>query len=67
MVEVIAIHADLAEEELGKAALDPRVLSAMAHVPRHRFVPSVLAALACHDAPLPIGFDKRSRNHSSWR
>ena len=58
MVEVIAIHAELAAEELGKAVLDPRVLSAMAHVPRHRFVPSALAALAYHDAPLPIGFDK---------
>ena len=58
MVEVIAIHAELAEEGLGKAVLDPRVLSAMAHVPRHRFVPSALAALAYHDAPLPIGFDK---------
>jgi protein-L-isoaspartate(D-aspartate) O-methyltransferase len=58
MVEVIAIHAEISEEELGKAVLDPRVLSAMAHVPRHRFVPSALAALAYHDAPLPIGFDK---------
>ena len=58
MVEVIAIHAELSEEESGKAVLDPRVLSAMAHVPRHRFVPSALAALAYHDAPLPIGFDK---------
>ena len=26
MVEVVAIHADLMEEELGKAALDERVL-----------------------------------------
>ena len=58
MVEVIAIQAELAEEELGKAALDPRVLAAMADVPRHRFVPSPLATLAYHDAPLPIGFDK---------
>jgi protein-L-isoaspartate(D-aspartate) O-methyltransferase len=58
MVEVIAIHAELAEEELGKAVLDPRVLAAMADVPRHRFVPTPLAPLAYHDAPLPIGFDK---------
>ena len=58
MVEVIAIHAELASEELGKAALDPRVLAAMAHVPRHRFVPAPLAAVAYHDTPLPIGFDK---------
>ena len=35
MVEVIAIHAELAEEDLGKGVLDPRVLSAVAHAPRH--------------------------------
>jgi protein-L-isoaspartate(D-aspartate) O-methyltransferase len=58
MVEVIAIHVDLMSEELGKAALDGRVLTAMLHVPRHLFVPVQLAALAYHDAPLPIGFDK---------
>ena len=58
MVEVIAIQAELATEELGKAALDPRVLGAMARIPRHHFVPAPLAPLAYHDAPLPIGFDK---------
>jgi protein-L-isoaspartate(D-aspartate) O-methyltransferase len=58
MLDVIAIHAELADEELGKAALGPRVLAAMADVPRHRFVPSPLATLAYHDSPLPIGFDK---------
>src|SRR3954471_23751246 len=58
MVEVIAIQAELADEELGKSMLDPRVLAAMADVPRHRFVPALLANLAYHEAPLPIGFDK---------
>jgi protein-L-isoaspartate(D-aspartate) O-methyltransferase len=58
MVELIAIHADLLEEELGKAALDRRVLEAMLRVPRHLFVPGPLAALAYDDTPLPIGFDK---------
>jgi protein-L-isoaspartate(D-aspartate) O-methyltransferase len=58
MVEVIAIHADLMAEELGKAALDERVLAAMRRVPRHLFVPPELATLAYHDTPLPIGFDK---------
>ena len=33
-------------------------MAAMARVPRHRFVPEPLAAVAYHDAPLPIGFDK---------
>src|SRR5918998_6752931 len=58
MVELVAVHADLLEEELGKAALDGRVLEAMRRVPRHLFVPAPLAALAYEDAPLPIGFDK---------
>ena len=58
MVEVIAIHVDLMEEELGKAALDERVLAAMRRVPRHLFVPAPFAALAYQDTPLPIGFDK---------
>ena len=58
MVEVIAIHADLMEEELGKAALEARVLEAMLRVPRHLFVPGPLAALAYQDTPLPIGFGK---------
>ena len=42
MVDVIAIHADLSEEELGKRALDERVLAAMRRVPRHLFVPAPL-------------------------
>ena len=58
MVEAVAIHAELAREELGKAALDPRVMAAMGRVPRHLFVPGPLAAPAYHDAPLPIGFGK---------
>jgi protein-L-isoaspartate(D-aspartate) O-methyltransferase len=58
MVEVIAIYAELASEELGKATLDQRVMAAMEQIPRHRFVPAPLAAAAYHDMPLPIGFDK---------
>ena len=58
MVEVIGIHVDLAGDELGKPALDERVLAAMGRVPRHAFVPSPLAAHAYQDTPLPIGFDK---------
>lgn len=58
MVEVIAIHAELMCDELGKATLDARVLAAMLQVPRHLFVPLQLAALAYQDMPLPIGFGK---------
>ncbi|WP_114946311.1 protein-L-isoaspartate(D-aspartate) O-methyltransferase [Microvirga calopogonii] len=58
MVEVIALRADLMSEEIGKAALGERVLDAMRRVRRHLFVPPELAAVAYHDTPLPIGFDK---------
>ena len=58
MVEVISMHADLMEDEIGKAVLDQRVLAAMLRVRRHLFVPPQLAAVAYHDTPLPIGFDK---------
>jgi protein-L-isoaspartate(D-aspartate) O-methyltransferase len=58
MVEVIAIYADLESEELGKAALNERVMEAMLQVPRHLFVPAAAAPFAYQDMPLPIGFDK---------
>jgi protein-L-isoaspartate(D-aspartate) O-methyltransferase len=58
MVEVIEIHADLSSDEIGKAEIDERVLSAMRKVPRHMFVPGQLAPYAYQDMPLPIGFDK---------
>ncbi|MDK1385401.1 protein-L-isoaspartate(D-aspartate) O-methyltransferase [Sinorhizobium sp. 8-89] len=58
MVDVIEIQTDLASEELGKAALDERVLAAMRQVPRHLFVPAAVAPFAYEDMPLPIGFDK---------
>jgi protein-L-isoaspartate(D-aspartate) O-methyltransferase len=37
---------------------DPRVLRAMAKVPREKFVPKELQARAYEDRPLPIGFDQ---------
>jgi len=58
MVEVIALQADLMSEEIGKASLGERILDAMRRVRRHLFVPPELAAVAYHDTPLPIGFDK---------
>ncbi len=58
MVEMIAIHADLASGEIGTAVLDERVMAAMRKVPRHLFVPAPLAPYAYQDTPLPIGFDK---------
>ena len=58
MVELIGIHMDLMSDELGKSALDERVAAALREVPRHLFVPPPLTALAYHDTPLPIGFNK---------
>lgn len=58
MVEVIDVQFDLLSEEIGKARMGDRLRSALLKVPRHLFVPSELAALAYHDRPLPIGFDK---------
>ena len=43
---------------LGKAALDRRVMDALAQVPRHAFVPLELQPLAYDDSPLPIGCGK---------
>jgi protein-L-isoaspartate(D-aspartate) O-methyltransferase len=58
MAEMIEIHVDLASEELGKVALDERVMAMMRQVPRHLFVPGMVAPYAYQDMPLPIGFEK---------
>ena len=58
MVEVIGIHFDLLEKELGKAVPDQRIVTVMLRVPRHHFVPKPLALHAYQDMPLPIGFEK---------
>src|SRR6185312_7847595 len=44
--------------EIGKPALDGRVLRAMAKVPRQEFVPVEVKPYAYLNRPLPIGFDK---------
>ncbi len=43
------------EAYLGKSALSPRVMAALAKVPREAFVPDELALRAYDNAPLPIG------------
>nr|WP_205772456.1 hypothetical protein [Microvirga calopogonii] len=52
MVEVIALHADLMSEEIGKTTFGERVLDAMRRVRRYLFVPPELAAIAYHDGAL---------------
>ncbi|WP_280154741.1 protein-L-isoaspartate(D-aspartate) O-methyltransferase [Piscinibacter sp. XHJ-5] len=58
MLAEIAAQAIYACARLGKAALSPRVLEALAKVPRHEFVPVELRPYAYADSPLPIGFGK---------
>jgi len=58
MLASIAAKTIFACARLGKAALDPRVMSAMAKVPRHEFVLLELRHYAYADTALPSGFDK---------
>jgi protein-L-isoaspartate(D-aspartate) O-methyltransferase len=55
MLEEIAADVRLTSESLNKVALDPRVLDAMASVPRHELVPEELRDVAYENRPLPIG------------
>ena len=45
-------------EHLRAEIKDERVLTAMAHIPRERFVPPEARHLAYEDRPLPIGLDQ---------
>ena len=43
------------EQIIPQGIKDPKILSAMRHIPRHKFVPSGYSDLAYYDIPLPIG------------
>ena len=59
MTTMEARRARMVEHHLrARDIVDPRVLAAMATVPRHEFVPAELADLAYDDVPLPIGNDQ---------
>jgi protein-L-isoaspartate(D-aspartate) O-methyltransferase len=58
MVAAIRTIADHVAAQVGKTALDERVLRAIAKVPRHEFVPVEVQPYAYGNTPLPIGFDK---------
>src|SRR5215471_12582721 len=58
MVAAIRAMADHVAAQIGKTALDERVLRAMAQVPRHEFVPIEVQQYAYLNRPIPIGFDK---------
>jgi protein-L-isoaspartate(D-aspartate) O-methyltransferase len=58
MVQIVAAYAEQLHAPLPGGRLDERLLSAMARLPRHEFVPDELQPHAYVDGPLPIGFDK---------
>jgi protein-L-isoaspartate(D-aspartate) O-methyltransferase len=58
MVEVIEMHFDLSEEEIGRGAPGEQLHRALMDVPRHLFVPQTMMLMSYQDTPLPIGFDK---------
>lgn len=55
MIEVIEQEVQLTQSLTGLDHLDPRVISAMAEVPRDAFVPKELRHAAFRNGPLPIG------------
>ncbi len=58
MLAEVSAQTIYASAQLGKAALDRRVMDVMARVARHEFVPLELRPYAYADTPLPIGFGK---------
>jgi protein-L-isoaspartate(D-aspartate) O-methyltransferase len=58
LIAAIRSNTDHVAAQIGKTALDERILSAMAKVPRHEFVPVEVQPYAYVNMPLPIGFDK---------
>ncbi|HKJ77826.1 MAG TPA: protein-L-isoaspartate O-methyltransferase, partial [Gammaproteobacteria bacterium] len=55
MLEDIGMEVRLTRDHTGRHALDPRVMEAVARVPRHRFVPEGLQDRAYDNGPLPVG------------
>jgi len=58
MLNAIAAMARDTRVETGREKFSERVMTAMAKVPRHRFVPAAYQALAYANRPLPIGQDQ---------
>ena len=58
LVREIEAEVRATRSELGKEALDPRVIAAMGKVPRHEFVPEYLRSFAYLNQPLPIGHEQ---------
>lgn len=55
MIADIESEVKFTRSMIGKSALDPRVMKAMASVPRDEFVPADVKSAAFYNGPLPIG------------
>ncbi len=55
MLKDIRAHTRYSQSTTGRGELEPRVLDAVARVPRDEFVPDHLKHLSYSDGPLPIG------------
>jgi protein-L-isoaspartate(D-aspartate) O-methyltransferase len=55
MIREIEADVRMTSSEIGRTKLDSRVMSVMASVPRHLFVPENLRGAAYENRPLPIG------------
>jgi S-adenosylmethionine synthetase len=58
LVAEIADEADMVGGRTGRPKFSPRVMAAMARVPRHAFAPERYRDAAYVNAPLPIGYDQ---------
>jgi len=58
MIAEVVADAVFLTPQLGKAALDARVIEVMGRIPRHEFVPVELQAYSYVNAPLPVGYGK---------
>ena len=56
LMQEIAALARETVGDTGRGTLDPRVMSVLARVPRHRFVPTSEVRAAYRNRPLPIGY-----------
>jgi len=65
MLRDILEEVALTRYEIGKAALDERVMAAMAKVPRERFVGAYDRHRAFVNGPLPIAMGRPFRNPTS--
>jgi protein-L-isoaspartate(D-aspartate) O-methyltransferase len=58
MIKIIDAYAQASREATGLGKFGSKLMSVMADVPRHEFVPEEIMDYAYADQPLPIGYEK---------